>query len=57
MNLQDVPALHVVAGNPARVIKKIPQPPQSMPGVDDHQGAEPNMADLAEAIDPVQRLR
>lgn len=52
-NLQDVPALHVVAGNPASVIKKIPQPAQSTPGVDAQKGAEPHMADLARDIEPV----
>jgi len=52
-NLQDVPALHVVAGNPARIIKKISQPAQSMPGVDRQRGAEPHMADLARDIEPV----
>lgn len=49
--LQDVPALHVVAGNPARFIKEIPRPPQSMPGIDSQKGAEPYMADLARDIE------
>jgi len=42
-----------VAGNPASVIKKIPQPAQSTPGVDAQKGAEPHMADLARDIEPV----
>ena len=45
--LQDVPSFHVVAGNPARVIKKIPQNTDA----DSVAGAEVLMARMAEKLE------
>ena len=50
--LKSIPALHVVAGNPARVIKKITKAPDPTLGDDDlTAGAESAMADLASEIE------
>lgn len=48
---KNVPDLHVVAGNPARIIKKIPQVIKSTSEEDGGAGAETAMADLAKNIE------
>lgn len=48
---QDVPDLHLVAGNPARIIKRIPPPDRAVTEISRHISAENPMAELAKDLE------